>query len=73
VDVWLVRSDWPDDQSGRLAALLSADEQQGAERFKFKRDPRRFVARRTALRAVLRGYLGMPRLGAPYLHVCAVP
>ena len=40
--------------------LLSADERQRAERFKFDLHRRRYVARRTLMRKILSGYTGIP-------------
>ena len=42
----------------RAAALLSSEEQRRASRFRFARHRRCFVARRSALRAILSAYLG---------------
>jgi 4'-phosphopantetheinyl transferase len=61
VDVWHVDLAGVDDAAAvRLVAGLADDERERAARFKFPRDMRRFVVARSALRAVLGRYLGLP-------------
>lgn len=58
VDLWLERVDSPRDIE-TLAELLDSAEVARAERFRFRRDRVRFVARRAFLRRVLAGYTGV--------------
>lgn len=60
VDVWYVDLAVGAGTVARLAASLATDERVRAGRFKFERDTRRFVVTRSALRAVLGAYLGVP-------------
>jgi 4'-phosphopantetheinyl transferase len=60
VHVWQVRLDGSDHElslAGLSRALLSDDESRRADRFRFARDRRRFIAARAALRRILSGYL----------------
>jgi 4'-phosphopantetheinyl transferase len=59
VHVWRVRLDWPDPQVARLAALLSADEQERAARYRYYELCREYTAGRGALRILLGNYLGI--------------
>jgi 4'-phosphopantetheinyl transferase len=59
VDVWHVDLTVDAGTVARLGAGLAQDEQARAARFRFERDARRFVLARSALRAVLGGYLGV--------------
>ena len=58
VDVWYVDLAVDAGTVVRLAAGLAEDERARAARFRIERDARRFVVARSALRAVLGGYLG---------------
>jgi 4'-phosphopantetheinyl transferase len=58
--VWRVAADRTEDDVGRLAAMLDADEIERAHRFHFDTDRRRFISRRGMLRKVLAGYLDLP-------------
>ena len=60
VHVWYVDLAVAAGTVARLAADLSPDERERADRFKLERDRRRFVLARRALRALLGGYLGVP-------------
>jgi 4'-phosphopantetheinyl transferase len=57
VDVWYVDLAVGPGTLAGLLASLAEDERTRAGRFKFERDARRFVVTRSALRAVLGGYL----------------
>lgn len=57
VHVWAAELDRPDAELGALWETLSADERERAERFRFERDRRRFIAARGTLRALLSLYL----------------
>ena len=46
LDAWPISLDIPEDEMGRLAATLSADEAAHASSFRFRRDSRRFIAGR---------------------------
>ena len=59
VDVWYIDLAVDAGTVARLAADLADDERARARCFKFERDARRFVVARSALRAVLSGYLGV--------------
>lgn len=61
VDVWQTPLDYPEPAlyAERFAAVLAADEQARAARFRFERDRRRFVAGRFFLRSLLGAYLGL--------------
>lgn len=76
VHVWRLQQQ---DQSWTeaTAVQLSADEARQAGRFRFERDRRAFIQRRSALRSILAGYLGADPgrlrfgsspLGRPYLE-----
>jgi 4'-phosphopantetheinyl transferase len=60
VHLWRVRLDLPAEILASLTAVLSADEQQRAQRFIRDRDRTRFVACRAALRSILGRYAGRP-------------
>jgi 4'-phosphopantetheinyl transferase len=59
VHVWQIPLDYDATAMSRLAVLLSTDERTRAQRFRFERDARRFVAARGAIRAILAEYLEM--------------
>ncbi len=75
--VWLARLKASEEDIARAAALLSAEEEERARRFRFERHRRRFVMAHAALRTILGRYLGAspgevafrhgPR-GKPYLN-----
>lgn len=65
VDLWLDRVDAASDVD-RLAEQLDPAEVARAERFRFRRDRSRFVARRAFLRRVLAGYTGFAPEGIRY-------
>lgn len=58
VHVWRMRLDVPEACLSELGQLLSADEHARAERFRFERDRRRYVAGRAFLRRLLGYCLG---------------
>jgi 4'-phosphopantetheinyl transferase len=58
VDLWTVPLSVGAEQYDRLSRSLSSDEIARADRFKFKRDRRRFIVGRGALRSLLASYLG---------------
>jgi 4'-phosphopantetheinyl transferase len=60
VDVWKIFLDEPAVSGLDKATPLSPDEIARANRFHFERDRNRFVRCRSALRALLAGYLAMP-------------
>lgn len=60
VHVWALALDEPAAAPERWWASLSADERARAERFRFERDRRRFVAAHGQLRALLGRYCGRP-------------
>lgn len=57
VHVWQVALDQPQQRIEQLAALLSKDELDRANRFHFERDKRRFTVGRGVLRLILAQYL----------------
>ena len=59
VHLWRVGLDVPDPALCRLRGMLSEEEMQRSERFRFPVLQRRFAAGRGALRAILAGYLSM--------------
>lgn len=62
VHVWEGALDRPPRVAARFAALLSADERDRAERFRFERDRSRYIVGRGQLRCLLARYLGaLPR------------
>jgi 4'-phosphopantetheinyl transferase len=56
--VWKITLDRDDTQWQPHMALLSADEQAKADRYRFEKHRRRYISGRTALRILLGGYLG---------------
>jgi 4'-phosphopantetheinyl transferase len=60
VHVWRARLDLPTAQVGELAQSLSDDEQKRAQRYRFEKHRRWFVAARGILRELLGIYLGIP-------------
>lgn len=59
VHVWRADLDRAEDQAERLEAILSCDELQRAQRFRFDRHRTRFVVARAILRTLLARYLGI--------------
>ena len=57
VHLWRVNLDRIDAEGRRLEALLSEDEHNRAQRFRFERDQRHFIVARGALRGLLGAYL----------------
>ena len=57
VQVWRLRTDLHRNVRDELAAFLSSDEVERAQRFRFAKDRARYVAGRSVLRALLAGYL----------------
>ena len=68
VHVWYVDLAVETEAQRRLAAGLSEDERARAARFVFARDTRRFVVARSALRALLAGYLDVPAAGLAFVY-----
>jgi 4'-phosphopantetheinyl transferase len=60
VHLWRIRLDLPGPTLAGLAAVLSSDEQERADRFIRQQDCDRFVACRGALRSILGRYAGLP-------------
>jgi len=60
VHVWATRLDAREEQVQRCWEVLSCDERQRAERFRFPSDRLRFMVARGVLRMLLGRYLGMP-------------
>ena len=59
VHIWRASLEQPPELVHQLAQLLSRDEQERAERFRFERDRRRFMVARAALRTLAGRYLGL--------------
>lgn len=59
IHLWCVALDRPEFQIQNIAQTLCESELQRADRFKFDRDKKRFIARRGALRAILSRYLNV--------------
>jgi 4'-phosphopantetheinyl transferase len=57
VHVWATRLDDDNVDLGRARELISVDERERAERFKFERDRRRYLIAHAALHEILRRYL----------------
>jgi 4'-phosphopantetheinyl transferase len=57
VHVWRTSLDWPFSKLEQFLALLSPDERERANRFRFARDRTHFIAARGVLRSVLGRYL----------------
>lgn len=66
--VWSSRLDRDDDSVGNLYRILSADEQERAQRFRFERDRRRFIAAKGTLRQLLSLYLKQDPSRIQFLH-----
>jgi 4'-phosphopantetheinyl transferase len=66
VHVWRVRLDWPEPQVTRLSALLSPDEHERSERYRFAELRREYTAGRGALRLLLGRYLGVDPAGVAF-------
>ncbi len=60
IDVWAARLDPPPEVVAHLRPLLSADEIERAERFRFDHHRRRFIVARGVLRSMLGLYLDRP-------------
>ncbi|HSF42239.1 MAG TPA: 4'-phosphopantetheinyl transferase, partial [Thermoanaerobaculia bacterium] len=58
IDVWRVRLDLEEDRVERLGRLLTPDEWERANRFRFDKHRRQYVVGRGALRTLLGAYLG---------------
>lgn len=58
IDVWAVRLDPPAEQVERLGRVLSSDEWERANRFRFDKHRRQYVVGRGALRTLLAAYTG---------------
>ena len=58
--VWRFYLDLPSHEAFRMGALLTTEELQRADRFRFKIDKDRYIARRGFLRKVLGRYLDIP-------------
>lgn len=56
VHVWKIDLDLPGEGAAALSALLSADERQRADRFRFDRHRRRYIVSRAAARRLLGAY-----------------
>jgi 4'-phosphopantetheinyl transferase len=78
VHIWRACLDQSLEQIQHYSSVLSADEQQRAERFRFERDRHRFIASRGILRSILSNYLNLPPAqiqfsygdrGKPFLRV----
>jgi 4'-phosphopantetheinyl transferase len=67
VHVWSVDLNRPDDEA-RAFAILAADEQGRATRFRFERDRRRFTVARAALRTLLGHYVSQPAPGIAFIY-----
>jgi 4'-phosphopantetheinyl transferase len=59
IRVWRAELDRPEPETSALRALLSADECERADRFRFERDRKRFTVARGLLRCVLGRMLGV--------------
>ncbi len=59
VDVWSVHLECSPASLAALEALLSTDERERADRFRFERDRRRFACARGVLRSLIAEYLGV--------------
>jgi len=58
IHVWSVRLDPPAEQVERLGRVLSSDEWERANRFRFDKHRRQYVVGRGALRTLLAAYVG---------------
>ena len=68
IHVWRADVDDHADDFDAMRRVLSPDERERADRFRFDRDRRRFIVRRAMLRDVLSRYLDAPWIGSPYRH-----
>ncbi len=59
VHIYRAELDQPDSLIEELRSILSPDEQERADRFRFEQDKKRFIACRGILRTILSGYLGI--------------
>lgn len=59
VHVWLNNLDLPEDRVRQLANILSPDELERAERYKFQKHKQRFIVARSILRKILSTYLNL--------------
>ncbi len=66
--VWRFYLDLPSDEVSRMDALLPSEELQRADRFRFKTDKDRYIARRGFLRNVLGRYLDIPPAQVNYSY-----
>jgi 4'-phosphopantetheinyl transferase len=60
IDVWHGSLDLPPELRRRLEDVLSEDERERADRFRFERDRSRYVVGRGLLRTLLAAYVGRP-------------
>ncbi len=68
IHLWRIMLDQPGETLRRLRSLLSPDEGQRAERFRFERDRDHYTVGRAALRQILGGYLGVAPGSLEFLY-----
>jgi len=68
VQWWHLWLDLPETAIGELKVLLSADEIERAQRFRFERDRRRYIAARGQLRQILGWYAGQSPAAVQFVY-----
>jgi 4'-phosphopantetheinyl transferase len=68
VDTYCVDVDRPEIDADRYGSILSAEERNRADQFRFERDRRRYVGRRGVLRELIGSYLDCDPAGVAFVH-----